>query len=351
MQIKRIQRIRNFGQHLTVLVFMVFLLQLTVLPIYGSETTAVKLTVSQKFHIKDGAAADEATILTYKLTAAAADTPMPADSTAEGYQFSLKENQSIETVPITYFEAGIYEYRLELLNAIEKTGFFFDHEVYFITVYVKNTPYDSLVTSVMAKNKAGYKVDNLTFEHSYQPLASESAIMTDPPVKKTVSGSPANEAVFRFSLQAEKNTNPMPEGSVAGKKEIIIRGEGESEFGVWSYENTGIYRYTVTEENTGEAGYRYDKTVYTITDIVNDRNGQLVVTREITDDDETKTDTCAFQNHYNVDFLSKGNSNVSFLKKNNNIAAVKTGDSSNIIVWSALLFMTALGILKGKRRI
>gem|GEM_PF-5843972 len=45
---------------------------------------------------------------------------MPSGSTQEGYQFSLKGNQSLEIGPVTYSHTGIYEYRLELVIGILK---------------------------------------------------------------------------------------------------------------------------------------------------------------------------------------------------------------------------------------
>lgn len=349
---KMIQKGRNVKNHIAFLVLIACFLMITGIPVQAEgpvqaeETVSASLPVSQTFRVTGSTVSDESSIFTYKLTTASAETPMPAGSTQERYQFSLMGDQSMEIGPMIYFHTGIYEYRLELVTGSEKTGYTYDKEVYFITVYVKDTENDGLVTEVIAKNMAGDKVGSLDFKHSYQPLASNPAIMVDPPVKKTVSGNPSGKGVFKFSLTAGKKTNPMPEGSMEGKKVITIQGEGEAEFGVWSYTNAGIYRYTISEENTGEKGYRYDKTIYTITDTLEDKDGQLMVTRIIVNNDKKQVDTCAFRNHYSALGSDTDNGNVrgGFWKGSNYISPVKTGDTSNIVLWIVILVMAATGV-------
>lgn len=97
----------------------------------------------------------------------------------------------------------------------------------------------------------------------------------DPPVKKTISGTPSEDGTFTFKLEAENKSNPMPDGSNDGVKLMTIMGAGEEDFGTWSYTEFGSYHYTVSEANNDESGYTYDTTVYTITDIVTDVGGQL----------------------------------------------------------------------------
>lgn len=332
-----IQALRNTKKHLACLVLMVCFLLMAGVSVYAEEIASVRLPVNQMFFVTGSTLSDEDGIFAYELTAADAETPMPAGSTQEGYQFSLKGNQSLEIGPMTYFDTGIYEYRLELVISNEKTGYVYDKEVYFITVYVKNTQNDGPVAGVIAKNTAGNKVGSLDFKHTYQPLASDPAVMVDPPVKKTVSGNPSDKGTFKFSLTAEEKTNPMPKRSIDGKKVITIQGEGESEFGVWSYTSVGIYRYTVSEEDTGEKGYSYDKTVYTITDVVEDEEGQLIVMREITNSDKKQVDTCTFQNQYTADSFG--------MDKGAGYTPVKTGDTSNIVLWAIILVIAAMSIL------
>jgi len=184
---KIIQKARKFKKYLIFFVFMRCSLMMAWIPVHAEETVSVKLPVSQTFRKPDSTVFDEGGIFAYKLTASSAETPMPAGSIQDEYQFSLKNDQSLEIEPMTYSQTGIYMYRLELVTDSEKTGYIYDKEVYFITVYVTYTENDSLVTAVIAKNLAGNKVGSLDFHHAYQALTSDSATMVDPPVKKTVS--------------------------------------------------------------------------------------------------------------------------------------------------------------------
>jgi len=327
-----IQKIRNAKRYLAYLVLMVCSLMITGAPAHAEETADVSLSVNQTFSVTGSTVSLEGGVFTYLLSAVTADTPMPVGSAQGGYQFSIKENQSLEIVPMIYSRNGVYEYRLGLLNSAKKTGYTYDKRMYDVTVYVNNIESDPVI-KVIAKNKFGDKVNSLDFEHAYQPLASDPTIMVDPPVKKTVSGNPLRDGIFEFALTAEEKSHPMPEGSEDGKKLMSIQGEGEKDFGVWPYTSIGTYNYTISEVNVGEAGYTYDKTVYTITDVVTDEGGQLVVTRTVTNSDNKQVDTCSFLNQYTKDDLNK------------NQASVKTGDSTNIIYGVLLLVVTLVSVL------
>jgi len=95
----------------------------------------------------------------------------------------------------------------------------------------------------------------------------------------------------------------------------------------------------ISEENTGETGYTYDKTIYTITDVVEDEDGQLIVTRKVTNNDKKQVTACAFQNRY-----SAGGSGTD---GTGNTSAIRTGDTTNIVFWAVTLVMAAIGVLVG----
>lgn len=202
-----IQKVRNIKKYRVLPVLMIFFLMITELSVHAEEMVSVRFPVKQTFHVKASTDPDEGGIFVYKLTAISADAPMPAGSTPEGYQFSLKKNQSMEIGAITYSQTGTYEYKLELVTGSEKKGYTYDKEVYFIMVYVKNTENGSLVSEVIAKNMAGDKVGSLDFDHAYQPLASDPGIMVDPPVKETVLGSPAGKGIEDTSAAKTGDTS------------------------------------------------------------------------------------------------------------------------------------------------
>jgi hypothetical protein len=56
--------------------------------------------------------------------------------------------------------------------------------------------------------------------------------------------------------------------------------------------------------NSGDKGYRYDSSVYTITDTVTDVDGQLVLSRVVTNDSNKPVSNYAFINKYSAGFGS-----------------------------------------------
>ena len=123
--------------------------------------------------------------------------------------------------------------------------------------------------------------------------------MPDIPVRKTVFGSPSRKASFMFKLEASDPSQPMPAGSANGVKTVYVADSGGSAFGVWSYDREGTFYYTVYEENTGIKGYKYDPAIYTITDMVKEANGRLILTRVATNGSNKPVTSFIFNNYYN----------------------------------------------------
>jgi pilin isopeptide linkage protein len=111
----------------------------------------------------------------------------------------------------------------------------------------------------------------------------------------------------------------------------MITGSGVSKFGTWSYKKAGTYFYKVSEVNTGEKGYTYDTTVYTITDTVTEANGKLVQSRVIVDNLNKRTESLNFKNKYNNGPGGNGGNN------GKGFHLPKTGDYTNIMLFTVLL--------------
>lgn len=127
----------------------------------------------------------------------------------------------------------------------------------------------------------------------------------DPPIKKVISGDkPETDATFRFVMEAVSNTAgfavkdmPMPPGAVDGKIIKDVKGGGEYEFGFMKYLRPGTYVYRIYEDDTGAAGYTYDKNEYTMTCVVTENNGKLSVTASKTVNQREVSDM-VFTNQY-----------------------------------------------------
>lgn len=195
-------------------------------------------------------------------------------------------------------------------------------------------PYLVMVPGIDAKDTGNEWIYDVISLPKPGITSNPGIIERDPPVRKIVKGNPRTEGKFIFRLTAEDINNPMPSGSKAGVKEISRKGAGVSEFGSWKYTEAGVYRYTVTETDTGEKGYTYDKTRYTLTDIVKYRSGKLVLETTITDGKGNIVPSLCFTNSYSY------------------IGIVKTGDANNILPWlavSALCIITAATLIIRRR--
>jgi pilin isopeptide linkage protein len=331
-------------------------------PIPAAPPPPPEIKIRQVF-ITSVASADGT--FTYVLKPLKADNPMPKGSAADGYMFEISGNAEKTLVMPEYNREGIYVYELRQLIEAKKQDYTYDEKVYIIEIYVSyvNLANSELEITVIVMNEDTTKVidGNIGFVNRYSPppvdpstptppspstptppapptddltniggngipgfgpYPSDPLLMVDPPVKKTVSGNPDRDSAFKFKLEAGNASQPMPAGSVNGVKIIMIFGSGEGEFGTWSYDKEGVYYYKISEIDTGEPGYAFDTAIYTITDTVSEVNGQLVVSRVVTN------------------IASKPVSSLSFINRYTRVLGIegpKTGDDSNGALYAALL--------------
>ena len=289
----------------------------------------VALKVEQTF--TKPAASSPADTFTYKLTALEAGNPLPSGSSGGVYSFTIDGTGSVNVGPVSFPQTGVYSYEIEQYVASPKAGYTYDPQVYTIAVYIDYAHN----ADVIIKKQDGVKTDGIVFGNKYAYLASDPSLMVDPPVNKTVSGSPGKDSTFTFKLEAGDRSNPMPAGSVNGVKTLAIVGSGTEDFGTWSYTEAGTYYYTVSEVNTGESGYTYDTAVYTIVDRVKDVDGQLVLSRTVTNASNKQVDAFTFINQYAATRSgSAGGTN-----------GPKTGDDAMTGVYQALLGISGLTLM------
>ncbi len=284
----------------TTMIGLVFLFTLAMVlsgTSYAAVTSVpVALRIDQVF-TKNSSAPGVNSGFSYTLTSLNEGNPMPVGSISGIYSFTIDgtSSKNIDTIFFPY--TGIYRYEIKGNTHPASFGYTYDNEVYSLTVYVRQTA-DGLSTDITARKSDGSKVGRIAFINTYTPLPSRQEVMVDPPVKKTVSGNPSKSSTFSFLLTPKSGANPMPEGSVNGVKTITITGSGKKDFGTWVYTGEGMFQYTISEVDTGESRYTYDTNVYTITDVVRDRNGQLEVTRTVTNRWNKEVESCIFINDY-----------------------------------------------------
>jgi len=286
---RTIRTVGRTGKFLVAVLLLIYLLITFRTTVMAEVTGEVAFTVQQVF-TNTGLSEPPNKTFSYKLIPKLPTNPMPAGSNANGYEFNITGTGSRQ-ININFTEMGIYTYEIRHVTS-PQTGYNYDQKVYTIEIYVTNT----LTGTVVVYNN-DVKVQKIEYNHTYRLLPSNPAVMTDPSVVKTVAGSPPASSTFTFRLTAENLSNPMPAGSVNGVKNIYITGSNRANFGTWSYTEEGTYYYTITEINTG-GNYRYDNTVYTITDSVKAVDNQLVVTRIVTNNANAPVSSLSFINTY-----------------------------------------------------
>ncbi len=260
------------------------------------DSVSVPLYVDQVF-IKNSSVTDVNHVFSYDFISLDAGNPMPQGSLSSVYSFTATGTGIRAIGPITFSSTGTYSYEIKGNQSVPARGHSYDTQVYSVTIYVKQTGTD-LSAEIVVKKSDGSKAGSIRFENFYSPLASDPEVMVDPSVKKTVSGNPSTASSFTFSLTAQDNANPMPEGSAGGVKYMTIYGSGEEDFGTWIYTREGTYYYTISEVILSDTKYTYDRSIYTITDVVKDIDGQLVVTRTVTNHANKQVESCIFINKY-----------------------------------------------------
>lgn len=106
-------------------------------------------------------------------------------------------------------------------------------------------------------------------------LAGENVPVTvEIPVRFAIEGASAS-----ICLSADDPEAPMPAGSRSGRKELTVRGCGETTFGEISYERPDVYHYTVRQ--IAACGACRDESVYHVRVIAESSGeGTLVITKE-----------------------------------------------------------------------
>ncbi len=222
---------------------------------------------------------------------------------------------------LTFDEAGTYVYTVSEVagNAQRVT---YDDTVTTVTIEVTDDGEGSLHATVTM----GDSLSGIVFTNVY---TDPKPATIDPPIKKVISGeTPAQDAVFTFTMTANDPAAPMPEGSVGGTKTVTITGAGSTEFGVMTYTDAdlGTWTYTLSEVDGGVSGYAYDKTTYTMTVVVSlDDNGDVQTEVSYADAKGNSVEEVVFDNAYST---SPARTTVTRVVRTVRSALPKTGDAS-----------------------
>ena len=268
-----------------------FVLALCVLTVpaaaFAAPTTNLSIPVEQIFSATQGIVREGT--FAYELTRLNPTHPLPEGATGNTYSFTITGTDTVDVGPITFTHGGMFSYEIRSV-ATPTAGFVLDTRIYTVFIAVTNTPTGGLASEIHAvfvrdagQAGPGTKVADgrIVFDKGYGALASRPDDKIDPPVVKTVQGNPARDYTFTFRLTPQGDT-PMPPGATGEFIEISITGSGRAYFGTdWSYTVGGTFVYEIREIASNNPDYRFDTTVYILTDTVTSEAGQLVVERTL----------------------------------------------------------------------
>lgn len=165
-------------------------------------------------------------------------------------------------------------------------------------------------------------------------------------------GTPPTDT-FNYKLTALDEKNPMPEDSQGGEFSFSIKGSAKHTIGAMLYQSAGIYSYKLEQSVKKETeGYTYDKRTYEITVYVKSTEGagrtaELIIKNEKGE----KVSKIDYQNSYDKkekEPVTKkpgiDNPKGSGIGTSHS-APIKTGDTSNIALWTVLALTALVSLL------
>ena len=223
---------------------------------------------------------------------------------------------------------------------------------------------------------------NNSYEVKAAPKATiYAACKEDPPIQKIVQGTSGETDQFTFRMTADDPSYPMPEGSTNGVKTVTVTGPGSYEFGWMYFDHAGTYTYTVQEIAGDNTNYTYDTAPYKKTTVVEEKDGHLVIVKSAYTRDGADSDVAVFTNVYNSTTPPGGGGNgpggggrrprretsnpptvpttpgevlgatrdvgrgvLGAVRDPQVLGAVRTGDTSAMVSWAAILVLAISGI-------
>ena len=181
------------------------------------------------------------------------------------------ENGTVNFDPITYTQAGVYEYTVKEQNG-KLGGITYDEKAYKVKVTVTDNA-GQLEAAVEYPD--GQEITNV-----YQAKSVSKVLKAN----KALTGANLADDQFTFEL-----VNKATDQVVQTAKN---KADGTVTFPAETYTEVGNHTYIIREKNDGSKGYTYDdKTVEVTVAVTDDGNGQLVAT-------ETYATPASFTNNY-----------------------------------------------------
>ncbi len=244
------------------------------------------------------------------------------------------ENGSFEFNAIDFDTAGTYYYLVKETNG-NKGGVTYDQTVYRIKVEITDDLLGQLHSSVFIYDDNGIPQSDIVFVNSYAVTGNEVLKIDG---TKTLNGRDLIDGEFEFELY-ETDNNFSIDGDAY---KTVTNKSGKFEFKLeYAPEDIGkTFYYVAKEKNSGKTinNITYSNTEYHITVKVEDNLlGKIQTTATI------KNGTATVKN---LEFVNEfENTPPKPPKTPNTPKSPQTGDSSNLTLWLALLFVSGGGII------
>ena len=166
---------------------------------------------------------------------------------------------------ISFSKVGTYKFTVTQ-NDKGAAGYTYDDASYEVTVTVELHKVLFLLQKTVTYTKNGQPVDKLEFNNTY---TSPDAITDTTIGSVTLKDEDGNDKTFNdgdFSVKIvanDANDTTGYTGFVAGDKDVAA--DGSFSFDEISFSKAGTYKFTVTQNDKGAAGYTYDDASYEVT--------------------------------------------------------------------------------------
>ena len=219
------------------------------------------------------------------------DMPMPAGSqngtvtvTNKGSGFTF--GQMVYTMP------GVYTYHVKELAGTDKTIGYSTQE-YDVTVTV--TDRDGMLSAT-----ADRQATDVRFDNTYTPTPVDVTVKAG----KRLTGRDLNDGEFAAELKDSdgnllqtKRFARVPRDAQSDKATDVREGEGTLEFDKLTFDKTGVYTYTVDEQDGTLGGVTYDRTVHTVT-VTEDADSHTLTAKTEYSTENGSEDGIRFDNTY-----------------------------------------------------
>ena len=229
------------------------------------------------------------------------DMPMPAGS-QNGTQTVSNKGSGFTFGRMVYTMPGAYTYHVKELAGTDKTIGYSTQE-YDVTVTV--TDQNGALTATVDR-----QTNDIRFDNTYTPTPVDVTVKAD----KHLTGRDLNDGEFAAELKDSDGNLlqtkrfarvPRDAQSESDKEKNVREGDGTLEFDKLTFDKTGVYTYTVDEQDGTLGGVTYDTTSHTVTiTVTEDTKSHKLAASVAYSNGKASEKSILFQNTYQPEDVS-----------------------------------------------